>query len=195
MFCREDFKFFAMTLGLAVILHTCDWAIGQAFQSLTEKYDIEDSVPVELEYVAPTVVPMRQEISDSTRKQRCRASRECSKLAEALVYEARGESLMGAIAVGYVIVERTKNPTRWAKTIRGVIDEPKQFSYTSRRQKVKPKDEDWDRAYIASFQILKQEVSNPIASADHYHTTKVNPKWAKEMQYVATVGNHIFYKE
>lgn len=196
MLRRDDFKFFATALGLAMILHTCDWAIGQAFKSWAEQFDVKENVPVQLEYSPrKSITPLRQELSDSMRMARCKKSAECSKLAEALVYEARGESFIGAVAVGYVIVERTKNPAKWAATIRGVIDEPKQFSYTTHRQKVKPRAEDWERAYIASFQVLKREVGNPTDAADHYHTDKVNPVWAKNMQYVATIGSHKFYKD
>ena len=196
MIHRDDLKLFAMAFGLTMAMATCDLAATLAFQSWAVKFDAKGSVPVELDF--PETVrkaTAKREISDNDRKALCQKGPECSKLAEALVYEARGESLPGAIAVGYVIVERTKNPTRWPKTIRGVVDQRKQFSYTSRRQKERPKPEDWERAYITSYQIMRGEVSNPIGPSDHYHTLQVKPKWAKKMQYVATVGSHKFYRD
>ena len=202
MFRRDDFQFFAMCFGLAVMLHSCDWAVSQAFNACSTKALHQETSPVEQvqppkPVIAPVVekIPSPVKISDHDRKQRCRRSGECSKMAEALVYEARGESLKGALAVGYVIVERTKNPTRWPKTVRGVIAQRDQFSYTTRRQKVQPKAEDWERAYITSYRILNGEAKNPIGKSDHYHTLKVRPKWARKMQYVATVGRHKFYKD
>lgn len=200
MFRRDTLQFYATAFAFAVVLHTCDWAIGQVFTTWAERFDRKEAAPVAL-IQEPVIAPdppkpkVIVEVTDQSRQKLCKQSRECSKMAEALVYEARGESLKGAIAVGYVIVERTKNPTRWPKTVRGVINQKNQFSYTTRKQKVKPKPEDWERAYIASYQILNSEVKNPIGKSDHYHTIKVRPKWAKKMQYVATVGSHKFYRD
>lgn len=198
MFHRADFQFYATALFMAIVLHTCDWAVSQAFESWAYKFDRTEVAPVEMKYeiVSPAIkAEVIREVTDADRLQRCKRSGECSKMAEALVYEARGETLMGSVAVGYVIVERTKNPERWPKTVRGVVSQKNQFSYTTRRQKVRPKLEDWERAYITSYQILHGEVDSPIGKSDHYHTLKVKPKWAKKMQYVATIGSHKFYKE
>jgi spore germination cell wall hydrolase CwlJ-like protein len=197
MFHRANLQFYATALLLAIVLHTCDWAIGQAFKSLVEKFDLNEVAPVEMKHEVspPVAVKVEPVVTDNLRKCYCKRSGECSKMAEALAYEARSEPLAGAIAVGFVILERTRNPNRWPKTVRGVISQKNQFSYLKKRQKSRPKHEDWERAYIASYQILHGEVSNPVDNSDHYHTLKVKPKWAKKMQYVATVGNHKFYKE
>jgi spore germination cell wall hydrolase CwlJ-like protein len=200
MLRREDFQFFAVAMSFAISLHACDWLIGQGFTTWTE--NVERSVPVEQKYVPaePVIIPATKVVAapvmtNTSRLQRCKRSGECSKMAEALVYEARGETLVGAVAVGYVILERTKNPSKWPKTIRGVVSQRNQFSYTTRKQKVRPKQEDWERAFVTSYRILHGEVKNPIKTSDHYHTLKVKPRWAKKMQYVATVGSHKFYKD
>lgn len=197
MFRRADFQFYAMVLVVAVVMHTCDWFLSEAFRARIENIDRKESVPVELHKVVEPTRPKVTtiELTDAVRQRRCKASRECSKMAEALVYEARGESLLGAVAVGFVIVERTKNPTRWPKTVRGVVGQKGQFTYLSKRQKAKPKFVDWERAYLTSYQILHGEVKNPIGASDHYHTLKVRPKWAKKMRYIATVGQHKFYRD
>jgi hypothetical protein len=196
MFHRADFQFYATAFVFAVVMHTCDWAVTQAFESWADKFDRIDVAPVEMKHEQIGIpVEVIEELTDATRLKRCKRSGECSKMAEALAYETRSESLMGSIAVGYVIVERTKNPERWPKTVRGVVAQKNQFSYMSRRQKTRPKPEDWERAYIASYQILHGEVKNPIGQSDHYHTLKAKPKWAKKMRYIATVGSHKFYKD
>lgn len=195
MFRRDALQFYAMAFAFAVLMNTCDWASTQAFAAWAGKFDRKEAIPVELKHEALPKQKITPDISNATRQQRCRRSAECSKMAEALVYEARGESLLGSVAVGYVILERTKNPDKWPKTVRGVVAQKSQFSYTTKRQKVKPKVEDWERAYITSYQVLKGEVANPIGKSDHYHTLKVRPKWAKKMQYVATVGSHKFYRD
>lgn len=197
MFRRADLQFYAMALVIAVVIHTCDWAVGEAFKGWAAQFDRTGSIPVELNHAVRQDGPREGlvELSNSSRLYRCRMSLECSKMAEALVYEARGEPLIGAVAVGFVIVERMKNTARWPKTIQGVIAQKGQFSYLKRRQKARPTPDDWERAYITSYQILHGELSNPIGASDHYHTLKVRPKWAKKMQYVATVGNHKFLKD
>ncbi|MNL26840.1 Cell Wall Hydrolase [compost metagenome] len=201
MFHRANIEFYAIALGLALVLHICDWAISQAFTSWVDQFERKDVALVEVkhEQVATVVPELKVEatpvVTDEYRLRRCKRSGECSKLAEALAYETRSESVKGSIAVGYVILERTKNPERWPKTIRGVVGQKNQFSYTKKRQKTRPKPDDWERAYITSYQVLHGEVNNPIGASDHYHTLKVKPKWAKKMQYVATVGSHKFYKE
>jgi spore germination cell wall hydrolase CwlJ-like protein len=194
MIRRDDIQFCLMATGLAAFLWVCDWGITRAFESWADR--VQESVSVEIHGEgANHLVPPSYGMSNEERRKRCKRDSECSKLAEALVYEARGESLQGAVAVGYVIIERTKNPDRWANTIKGVVSEKCQFSYTCWKQRKKARDEDWERAYITSYEIINGEVENPIGTSDHYHTTKVNPWWAKKMQYVATVGNHVFYKE
>ena len=136
--------------------------------------------------------------SEAYKKRSCRKSYQCTSMATALVYEARSESEIGAVAIAYVILERKENG-RWGNTISEVIHAKKrgvcQFSYVCKRQLEKPKDEDWTRAYTISYDVLHNLVANPIGKADHYHTVNVNPKWDNKMQYVATVDNHEFYKE
>ena len=201
MFHRDDLQFYATALLLAIVMHTCDWAANQAFESWAEQFSRTEVAPVEMKHEQMEVIAQTPRvvvtpvITDDFRRYHCKKSGECSKMAEALAYETRSESLLGAIAVGYVILERTQNPERWPKTVRGVVSQKNQFSYTTKRQKSRPKVEDWERAYITSYQILHGEVKNPIGTSDHYHTLKVKPKWAKKMQYVATIGSHKFYKE
>ncbi len=125
----------------------------------------------------------------------CKSDYQCSTLAEAIVYEARSESWQGAIAVGYVVVERSKNPNRWPNDIAGVVSEGCQFSYRCWQQGRKPLKKDWQRGYVTAWDILNNKVDNPIGKSDHYHTIQVKPSWSKKMTYVATIGNHKFYKE
>jgi spore germination cell wall hydrolase CwlJ-like protein len=143
----------------------------------------------------PVIVPLEAPTA-AYKRRLCKRDTECRVLSEALVYEARGESLRGAIAVGYVIVERKKS-WKWPNTIRGVVNYRCHFSYKCEPPQAKPKQGDWDRAYEASFDILTNAVKNPIGEADHYLNPKVVkrlPRWAKEYEYVADVGNHRFYR-
>lgn len=129
------------------------------------------------------------------RRKRCEKRVDCRTLAEAIVYEARGESELGRAAVGHVIMNRV-NADQWSDTVKGVVYQPKQFSYLNKNAKrqIPPTQKDWDNGYQMAFEILNGMVDSPVADATHYHTPSVNPKWAKKLEYVVTIDNHIFYK-
>lgn len=129
----------------------------------------------------------------SERKKRCKSQLECRILAEAIVYEARSESELGQVAVAHVIMNRV-NSNRWGDSIKDVVYQYKQFSYTLKRQKNKPSSEDWKNAYLVAYEVINGMIGSPVGNSTHYHTTKVNPKWVKKLEYVATIENHIFYK-
>lgn len=120
----------------------------------------------------------------------------CDRLAEALVYEARGEGSVGMRAVAYVILERKKSKN-WPSTIREVVEQRKQFSYLQdmHRQKT-PTDKDFDIAYKEAYDAYFGLSENPVPGAKWYHSTSIKPpKWTKGLEVVKTLGNHIFYKE
>lgn len=125
----------------------------------------------------------------------CRKSSNCSYLARAIVFEARGESAIGQYAVAHVILNRTKHE-RFPDTIIGVLRQSRQFSfqYDFWKQK-KPKQSDWDNAYIVGYDVLNEKVDDPSDGSVYYHTKKVKPRWAKSMEYAMTIDNHIFYRE
>ncbi|MNQ89789.1 Spore cortex-lytic enzyme precursor [compost metagenome] len=124
----------------------------------------------------------------------CRKRIDCRKMAEAIVYEARGESDRGKYSVAWVIRNRAESP-RWRDTIVGVITQPAQFSYLQDMHlQKKPSEKDWTTAYIVAYDVLNDRVSSPIGDATHYHTTKVNPRWASQLQLTTRIDNHVFYE-
>lgn len=129
----------------------------------------------------------------SERKKRCKSQLECRILAEAIVYEARSESELGQVAVAHVIMNRV-NSNRWGDSIKDVVYQYKQFSYTLQKQRRSPSDNDWKKAYLVAYEVMNGMVDSPVGDSTHYHTNQVNPKWAKELEYVATIENHRFYK-
>lgn len=124
----------------------------------------------------------------------CKQDRQCQSLAEAVVYEARGERDMGKYAVAWVIRNRAE-AERWPDTIRQVIHQYRQFSYLQdkHRQK-KPTQNDWTTAYIVGYDVLNDQIQSPVNDATHYHSVRVKPLWAKELEVVARIDNHIFYR-
>lgn len=96
---------------------------------------------------SPEVIP------DNIKKERCKQSKECFKLAEALVYEARSETRKGQIAVASVILNRVGHKN-FPDTIQGVITQPHQFSYLKDMHKQrKPAAKDWDKALIVAYDV------------------------------------------
>lgn len=52
----------------------------------------------------------------------------------------------------------------------------------------------FDRMNVLAYDVLHGLVGNPVGNSTHYHTTKVNPYWVNDVNYIANVGNHIFYR-
>lgn len=193
---REDVVFWikslTLTLLAAIALNTCDVS-----KNKDRVYNISLSIPErnlsdsELSSTNDYPVPLTE------RKKWCERKRECKKLAEAIVFEARGEPLAGAVAVAFVIKQRAES-NRWPDTISEVIDYKCHFSYTCEPpQKGKVTKNDWDRAYVIGYDVMNGLIQNNVDDADHYlnpDKVKRMPKWAKEYEHVATIGNHKFYR-
>lgn len=114
-------------------------------------------------------------------------SNELKCMAEAIYYEARGESTRGKLAVGQVIMNRVAS-YKFPNTICKVVYEPNQFSWSSNAK----------RDYIDSESI---RIAKIVMSGNHYmakfpalyfHNKDVSPGWNRRK--VAVIGNHIFYK-
>jgi hypothetical protein len=124
-------------------------------------------------------------------------------LAEAIYYEARGESLDGQKAVAEVVLRRTHDKN-YARTVCGVVHEGVQeghlgcqFSYacdgSTRRTK---EGESWDQARLLAERIMSGAVQlgDATGHAIAYHSIGVSPPWKEKMQKTVQIGNHIFYR-
>ncbi len=132
--------------------------------------------------------------------EQCRHNPSCNKLAEAIVYEARGESLFGQYAVGSVIINRAKDKSkRWPNTIYGVIHQGNgsQFEYIRNMHLQKtPTKEDWKTARMVAYDLLNEFVPL-VTDANHYLNPRVLehvPNWTRVYPKVASIGNHDFHK-
>ena len=125
----------------------------------------------------------------------CKRDRDCTILAEAGYYEARGESDAGVVSVIHTILNRVAHKA-WPDSVQGVVYKPKHFSYThdgSMKQGMNNKKQ-VARMNVLSYDVLHGLVGSPVGNSTHYHTTKVNPYWVSDVNYIANVGNHIFYR-
>ncbi len=122
-------------------------------------------------------------------------------LAEAIYFEARGESEEGQIAVAQVVLNRVKNPS-YPNSICGVVYQNKhkrnrcQFSFACDGIKDRISSPGaWKTAQRLSKGVLDGRLYDKMVDAStHYHATYVNPRWARSMAKRGQVGLHIFYK-
>lgn len=114
-------------------------------------------------------------------------------LAGAIYFEARGESLEGQLAVGRVVVNRSKSG-RFPASYCGVVYQPSQFSFVRGRSMpaVRTGSEDWREA-VAVARIADQDAwSSEAPGALFFHAARVSPSW--RLTRLARVDNHIFYR-
>jgi hypothetical protein len=121
-------------------------------------------------------------------------------LAEAIYFEARGETTRGQFAVAEVIMNRVDSK-RYPNSVCGVVTQGAgklngcQFSYNcdGRADSVKNRKAFAKAAKVAKA-ILDGRPRVLTSRATHYHTTAVNPRWAKRLTETARIGDHIFYR-
>lgn len=128
---------------------------------------------------------------------------EIDLLAKTIYGEARGESFLGKIAVGFVPMNRLAAGGRFGNTLYDVILRPKQFScWNMEDVNLKAIAMAFDSASMAQCRAAAviayfglQE--DPTKGSDHYHGSWMPqpPSWAKEMTFKVAVGSHLFYKD
>ncbi|WP_425039299.1 cell wall hydrolase [Primorskyibacter sp. S187A] len=121
-------------------------------------------------------------------------------LAEALYFEARGESIKGQAAVAEVILNRVDHP-RFPNSVCGVINQGTgkryacQFTYTcdGRPERIN-EPRAWERVGKIAHVMLNGAKRTLTKGATHYHTTAVRPNWSRTYTHTTTVGVHKFYR-
>lgn len=128
------------------------------------------------------------------------SSRELECLADAVYYEARGETPSGQAAVAQVVMNRVRHPA-FPKSICGVVFQGAynrtgcQFSFACDGSMRRARDIGaWARARKVAARTLAGDGSSAVGSATHFHTINVSPGWGPRLLRVAQVGMHIFYR-
>jgi spore germination cell wall hydrolase CwlJ-like protein len=121
-------------------------------------------------------------------------------LSEALYFEARGESVKGQFAVAEVILNRVASGL-YPNSVCGVIHQGTgrkyqcQFTYTcdGHAERIgEPRA--WQQVGKIARLMLDGAPRNLTSGATHYHTTAVNPRWARVFPRTTRIGVHYFYK-
>lgn len=122
-------------------------------------------------------------------------------LAEALYFEARGESVRGIFAVGEVILNRVDSQL-FPDTLCTVINQGTgrkyacQFTYTcDGLAETIAEPRAWERVGKVARLLIDGTNRDLTGGATHYHTKAVNPNWARVYPRTATIGSHHFYRK
>ena len=120
-------------------------------------------------------------------------SSELNCLAGAIYFESKGETLAGQLAVGRVIVARSKSG-RFPASYCGVVYQRSQFSFV--RGHSMPAINKSGRAWREAARIARiaHEGSwkSPVEGALYFHAARVSPGW--RLTRLARVDHHIFYR-
>lgn len=127
-----------------------------------------------------------------------RAAVDC--LTAAIYYEAGGESAAGRRAVAQVVLNRVRHPA-FPPTVCQVVyqgsERPTgcQFTFTCDGSLARqPSRSGWDDARRIAERALSGRVEPLVGMATHYHANWVVPYWAPNLDKIASVGSHIFYR-
>lgn len=122
-------------------------------------------------------------------------------LAEALYFEARGESTRGLFAVGEVILNRVDSAS-YPNSICGVINQGTgrkfqcQFTYTCDGHAERVNEPAaYDRVGKVARLLIDGTPRALTEGATHYHTRAVSPSWSRRFPRTATIGAHHFYRQ
>ncbi|HKR25589.1 MAG TPA: cell wall hydrolase [Allosphingosinicella sp.] len=121
------------------------------------------------------------------------AEEEC--LANAVYFEARGESLEGQLAVAEVVLNRAASG-RYPASLCEVVRQPWQFSFV--RRGVMPRadrgSDSWRKA-VAVARIARSGARRLLArNVLWYHANYVAPSWGRRLARSGQIGAHIFYR-
>jgi spore germination cell wall hydrolase CwlJ-like protein len=121
-------------------------------------------------------------------------------LAEALYFEARGETVKGQFAVAEVILNRVDS-RRFPSSACDVIYQGTgkkyqcQFTYTCDGHKeVIREQQAYERVAKVARIALDGRAPDLTEGATHYHTRAVNPSWSRSYTKTAEIGYHVFYR-
>ncbi|MDC0738097.1 cell wall hydrolase [Cognatishimia sp. SS12] len=121
-------------------------------------------------------------------------------LAQALYFEARGESVRGQFAVAEVILNRVDSPN-FPDSACAVINQGTgrkyacQFTYTcdGHPETIREKSA-YQRVGKIAKMMLAGVPRDLTDGATYYHTKAVNPRWARKFARTTTIGVHHFYR-
>lgn len=119
--------------------------------------------------------------------------RELNCLAGAIYFEAKSESLSGQLAVGRVIVARSKSG-RFPNSYCGVVFQPSQFSFVrgGGMPAIARGSLQWRNAVAVAQIAHSGSWRSPVEGALYFHAAYATPGW--RLARVGRIENHVFYR-
>lgn len=118
---------------------------------------------------------------------------EATCMAQAVYHEARGEGLLGQIAVASVVLNRMRDPSRPSSACQ-VIRQPGQFPWAGKRLAVTERDA-FRRAAAVAALAMKGHLPDVTAGAQYFHSTALGrQEWTRGLNRVGTHGQHVFFR-
>ena len=120
-------------------------------------------------------------------------------LAAAMWYEA-GDDAAGNLSVGQVVLNRVRHPA-FPASVCGVVFQGSeratgcQFTFTCDGALARvPSPANFDRIRTRAAAMFGGSVDPGVGLATHYHTDWVHPVWSAQLEKIAQVGTHLFFR-
>jgi spore germination cell wall hydrolase CwlJ-like protein len=124
---------------------------------------------------------------------------ELTCLAQTIYFEARGATDKEKVAVGHVVLNRSRD-SEFPDSICGVVHQKAKaggcaFSWACDGRSDRPRDKDaWAESLSIARQVLDDKVADPTRGALYFHSRKVKPDWKDDYKRTATIGDLMFYR-
>jgi len=194
-------KHIAIMLGNAVVCGIIGYAAYEGTKVATEK---KEEVQLLAEEMANELAIEQEAIRVAQEEE----AKQVQCLATNIYYETMASSLIDAMAVTDVVLNRVKHE-KYPDTPCEVVHqsylndrgEPLlnkcQFSWYCDGKADEPQNaEAWERSVNhAVTMYVTSQWRGITEGSTHYHATYVNPSWAKAFTKIAQMGAHIFYRQ
>lgn len=188
--------------ALTIVLAVVSGAVGAA--AAYRPYTEQRQVPAPAAAAEAPLRPSAEEVQAAASEEQAVASKLASEnkcLAEAIYYEARGDSEDGKKAIAEVIFARLKTGL-YGRTICEVVHQGAgrphcQFSFTCngvmRYARIPSQ---WAASQRLAARILTGEspLTNLTGGATYFHADTIDPGWPPYLVRTRQVGHHIFYR-
>ncbi len=137
------------------------------------------------------------------------ADRDLNCMAQNVYFEAASESFVGQIAVAQVVMNRVQSEHFPSTPCDVIFEGPRYISSKGNILPVKHRcqfswycdgkfesindKKAWDLAVNVAMRVLLKTLPDITEGSLWYHSTSVNPYWAKTKTKVTQIDNHIFY--
>ena len=201
---------FGSALGLCLgLLYLTGLSAGAVQEEPADRLETasDATTPSTLEGAAPALrldasdlMPAKRRPAIAAVAAGARGDRDLDCLAQAVYFEARGESPAGQAAVAQVVLNRVRK-AGFPKSVCGVVFQGSargagcQFSFACDGSMNRGREATaWSVARHIASRALAGAAMTAVGDATHFHTIHVTPGWSDDLLRVTQVGLHVFYR-